>query len=496
MATLAAVDLGAQSGRVAVGRFDGERLSVTEVHRFENAPVRARGTLHWDILRLYQEALAGLRAAAREAGRVDSVAVDAWGVDFGLVDRSGRLVQNPVHYRDGRRAHAMDALLERVPARELYERTGIQLMPINTVFELGAMAAEDDPALAAAETLLLIPDLVHYWLCGARSTEHTNATTTQCFDPRAGGWATDLLERLDVPAALMPEVVQPGTPLAPLSRDVAEDTGLGDAVVVAAATHDTGSAVAAVPFREPGSAFVSAGTWSLVGVEVLEPVITDAAFAANLTNEGGVAGTFRLLRNVTGLWLVHECRRAWALEGSDYSFDQLVALAKEAPPLRSFVEPNDPAFAEPGDMPARIRAFCAHTGQPEPGEAGAVVRCILESLALKHAQTVELLATVTGVAPREIHVVGGGARNELLCRWTAEASGLPVLAGPEEATLLGNLLVQAMSLGEIASLAEAREIVARSVAPAVYEPRETAEWSEARERFAAAVTLPGLEAMA
>jgi rhamnulokinase len=496
MATLAAVDLGAQSGRVAVGRFDGERLSVTEVHRFENAPVRTRGTLHWDILRLYQEVLDGLRATAREAGRVDSVAVDSWGVDFGLVDRAGRLVQNPVHYRDGRRAHAMDALLERVPARELYERTGIQLMPINTVFELGAMAAERDPALAAAETLLLIPDLVHYWLCGVRTTERTNATTTQCFDPRRGDWATDLLERLDVPAALMPEIVQPGTLLAPLSREVADDTGLGGAVVVAAATHDTGSAVAAVPFREPGSAFVSAGTWSLVGLEVHEPVITDAAFAANLTNEGGVDGTFRLLRNVTGLWLVHECRRVWALEGNDYSFDQLVALAKEAPPLRSFVEPNDPAFAEPGDMPARVRAFCAHTGQREPVEPGAVVRCILESLALKHAQTVELLATVTGVAPREIHVVGGGARNELLCRWTAEASSLPVLAGPEEATLLGNLLVQAMSLGEIGSLAEAREIVARSVAPVVYEPRETAEWSEARERFAAAVTLPGLEAMA
>jgi rhamnulokinase len=493
MATLAAVDLGAQSGRVAVGRFDGEQLSVTEVHRFSNAPVRMRGTLHWDILRLYGDVLDGLRAAAREAGRVDSVAVDSWGVDFGLVDRQGRLVQNPVHYRDARRARAMDAVLERVPARELYERTGIQLMPINTVFELGAMAAEGDPALAAAETLLLIPDLVHYWLCGARTSELTNATTTQCFDPRSGGWASDLLERLDIPAGLLPEVVQPGTPLAALDREVADDTRVGGAVVVAAATHDTASAVAAVPFRTRGAAFVSAGTWSLVGVEIREPAIADVSFAANLTNEGGVEGTFRLLRNVTGLWLVHECRRVWALEGHEYSFDQLVALAKEAPPLRSFVEPNDPAFAEPGDMPARIRAFCAHTGQPEPVEPGAVVRCILESLALKHAQTVELLASVTGVASSEIHVVGGGARNELLCRWTADAAGLPILAGPEEATLYGNLLVQAMSLGEIASLAEAREVVARSVAPTTYEPRDGDEWGEARERFAAAVTLPALE---
>src|SRR5438105_333763 len=317
MATLAAVDLGAQSGRVAVGRFDGERLKVTEVHRFENTPVRTRDTLHWDILRLYHEVLVGLRAA----GRVDSIAVDSWAVDFGLLDRNGRLLQNPVHYRDARRAHAMAEVLDRVPARELYERTAIQLIPINTIFELGAMAAENDPALAAAETLLLIPDLMHFWLCGARASELTNATTTQCFDPRRGGWASDLLERLDVPSRLLPEVVPPGTALGRFE----------DATVVAVATHDTGSAVAAVPFRTPGAAFISAGTWSLVGVEVQEPVVTDASFAANLTNEGGVAGTFRLLRNVTGLWLVHECRRAWALEGHDYSFDQLVALATEAP---------------------------------------------------------------------------------------------------------------------------------------------------------------------
>src|SRR5262249_21337122 len=252
---------------------------------------------------------------------------------------------------------------------------------------------------------------------------------------------------------------------------------------VAAATHDTGSAVAAVPFGSPGAAFVSAGTWSLVGVEVAEPVITDATFEANLTNEGGVGGTFRLLRNVTGLWLVHECRRVWALEGREYSFDQLVALAKDAPALRCFIEPNDPVFAEPGDMPARVRAFCAHTGQPEPVEPGAVVRCILESLALKHAQTIGLLGSITGVTPTEIHVVGGGARTDLLCRWTADAAGLPVEAGPEEATLLGNLLVQAMCLGEIASVADAREIVAASFARTTYEPQEHARWQDAKARF-------------
>ncbi|TML68157.1 MAG: rhamnulokinase [Actinobacteria bacterium] len=490
MATFAAVDLGGQSGRVAVGRFDGEHLSVTEVHRFLNIPVKTADTLNWDILGLYREVIDGLAAAAREAGRVDSVAVDSWAVDFGMLASDGRLLGNPVHYRDTRRAQAMDGVLAEVPARELYERTGIQLMPINTVFELGAMAAERDPALDAAETLLLIPDLMHYWLCGTRASEFTNATTTQCFDPRTGIWAFDLLERLDIPSRLLPEVVQPGTQLARLREGVAEETRLGDAVVVAAATHDTGSAVAAVPFRHSRSAFISAGTWSLVGLEVPRPVISDASFAANLTNEGGVGSTFRLLRNVTGLWLIHECRHAWTLEGHHYSFDQLVELAKEAPSFRSLIEPNDPAFAHQGNMPTRVRAFCAHTGQPEPVEPGEVVRCILESLALKHAQTIDVLASVTGTAPREIHLVGGGARNELLCRWTASAAGIPVLSGPEEATLLGNLLLQAMSLGEIASIHEGREIVRASFAPTIYEPQDTATWLEARERFVQTIALP------
>jgi rhamnulokinase len=488
MPAYAAVDLGAQSGRVAVGRFDGERLEVSEVHRFPNEPVRLRDTLHWDVLRLYSDVTDGLRAAGREGGGLASVAVDSWGVDFGLLDRKGRLLQNPVHYRDSRRARAMESLLDRVPPRELYERTGIQLMPINTVFELGAMAAEGDPVLGAADTMLLIPDLFHHWLCGARTTELTNATTTQCFDPRGGEWATDVLDRLGVPARVLPEVVSPGTVLGPLTEDVGFDAG-----VVAVATHDTGSAVAAVPFRGPAAAFICAGTWSLVGMEVPDAVIGDASFAANLTNEGGVGGTFRLLRNVTGLWLLHECRRVWALEGQEHSFEGLVALAKEAPAFTSFIDPNDPVFDGPGDVPARVRAYCAHTGQADPATPGAIVRCILESLALKHAETVDLLASVTDVVPAEIHIVGGGAHNELLCRWTASAAGMPVLAGPAESTLLGNLLVQAMALGEVGSLAEVRDVVRASFAPTVYEPEDG--WAEARERFAA-VALPGVGASA
>jgi rhamnulokinase len=458
MRTLVAVDLGAQSGRVAVGRFDGRTLDVEEVHRFDNVPVRDGETLRWDADALYDEMIVGLRLA----GDVDSVAVDSWAVDFGIVDGSGALVQQPVHYRDARRARAMERVLGEIPARELYDRTGIQLLPINTIFELAAMDAE----FAEDHTLLLIPDLMHHRLCGSRVTELTNATTTQCFDPRAGAWAVDLVERLGIPATLFPEIVTPGTTLGTLEN----------AAVIAVGTHDTASAVAAVPFRRRGSAYISAGTWSLVGVEVDAPQIDDATFAANLTNEGGVGGTTRLLRNVTGLWLVHECRRQWG-----GSFEDLVALAEVAPANGPLIEPNDPSFVEPGDMPARIRAFCARTGQPEPVERGAVVRCILESLALKHAQTVDLLGDVTGASPSEIHVVGGGARNELLCRWTAEAAGLPVLAGPEEATTIGNLLVQAIALGELASLDEGRELVRASFAPTVYEP--SGDWSEARARF-------------
>jgi rhamnulokinase len=484
MRTLAAVDLGAQSGRVAVGRFDGSQLAIEEVHRFPNVPVRVHGTLHWDVLRLYGDVLDGLRAAARD-GAVDSVAVDSWGVDFGLIDRAGRLVQNPVHYRDSRRSAAVDAVHARVAPRELYERTGIQLMPINTVFELAAMAAESDPVLAAADRLLLIPDLFHYWLCGARTTEYTNATTTQCFDARAGAWATDLLERLDVPVRLLPEVVGPATQLGPVLDEVGAETGVAGATVVAVATHDTGSAVAGTPLNGEHSAFLSVGTWSLVGVEAREQVAGEDAYRANLTNEGGLGGTFRVLRNVTGLWLLQECRRTWALAGREHSFEEIVALARSAPALRSLVDPNDPLFAPPGDMPARIAEYCDHTGQPRPETEGAVIRCIFESLALKHAESVDLLGRVTGRRIEELHVVGGGANNALLCEWTAAAADKRVHAGPAEATLVGNLIVQAMALGELASLDEAREIVRGSFTVDTYEPAATPEWREARERFAA-----------
>jgi rhamnulokinase len=483
MRTLAAVDLGAQSGRVAAGRFDGERLVVEDVHRFDNVPVEDGAVLRWDLGFLRDEVRNGLRKQARDS-EVASLAVDSWAVDFGLLDADGRLMRNPSHYRDGRRAAAFDVVLEQLPGRALYNRTGIQLLPINTLFELSALAAASDSDLAQARRLLLIPDIFHHWLCGSETTEWTNATTTQCLDSRTGEWAWDVLEQFHIPGHLFPEVVDPGTILGPVNADGRADTGLSEiTTVVAGATHDTASAVAAVPMLGENAAYLSVGTWSLVGIETDAPVITDASYAANLTNEGGVDGTYRVLRNITGLWLLHECRRAWEEAGRHYDYPELVQLARSTEPLQAFVDPNDARFLDPGDMPSRIRSYLAETGQTLPADDGAIVRCVLESLALKHAETVELLVGVTGRRIDELHVVGGGANNELLCRWTAEASGRPVLAGPVEATLLGNLLVQARALGELSSLAEGRAVVARSFAQTEYAPSDDERWHEARQRF-------------
>ena len=483
MTRMVAVDLGAQSGRVALGRLDGDRLSVSVVHRFPNIPVQARGTLFWDPLRLFEEIQIGLTAASASSADVASLGVDSWGVDYALLDADERLIENPVHHRDRRTDGAMEALFAEIPAREIYERTGIQLMPINTLVQLYAAAAAKEPALEIAETLLLIPDLFHLWLSGVATSEYTNATTTQFLDPRAQTWATELLERLGLPAKVLPALVRPATPLGALLPEVAERTRLRRAVVVAPATHDTASAVAAVPFRRRGSVYISAGTWSLVGLELDSPLISDEAFAANLTNEGGIDDTVRLLKNVNGMWLVHECRQAWAAAGTALDFDELVRLAQNAPSHITLIDPDDASLMQPGSMPERIRQVCLSSGQPEPHGPGAVVRCIVESLAFKYRYTIDLLTRVTGAAPSEIHVVGGGARNELLCQSTADATGLPVLAGPEEATVVGNLLGQAIALGELSSLEDARAVVRTSFEPRVFEPTRQAEWDTAYECF-------------
>ncbi len=490
---LVAVDLGAESGRAVVGTFDGGRLALQDVHRFANVPVTMAGTLHWDFLRLFGDVTAGLRRAAA-GGPVASVGVDTWGVDFGLLDDRGRLLGNPVHHRDARTAGMQDLAFATVPREEIYRATGIQFMPINTLFQLLSMARAGDPQLRQADRLLMMGDLFAHFLCGSSVAEYTNASTSQCMDPFTRDWARPLLERLGIPTGFLPEIVQPGTVLGPLRPDVAADTGLADARVVAPGSHDTASAVVGAPLAGPTTAFLSSGTWSLIGLEVAAPVVSDVTLAANLTNEGGVAGTIRLLRNVMGLWLVQESRRALWPAGDAPSYEELAALAEAAPAFTAFIDPDDERFlrpGDPGDMPARARAFCAETGQPIPRDAGTLIRVVLESLALRYAVAVDELARASGHPIEAIHVVGGGSNHRLLCRLTAGATGLPVRAGPVEATAIGNLAVQAIAAGELASVAEAREVVARSFPVTEYDPE--GDWAEARARFAALVARPAPE---
>jgi rhamnulokinase len=477
---LLALDLGAESGRAMVGAFDGSRLQITETHRFANVPVRLGGTLYWDVLRLFGDIVDGIRGA-RAAGPLASLGVDAWGVDFGLLDARGRLLSNPVHYRDTRTEHMLERAFQRVPRATIYSATGIQFLPINTLYQLLAMAQAHDPDLERAERLLLIADLLHHFLCGSEVAEYTNATTTQCLDATSGKWAVDLLSRLEIPTRILPEVVPAGTLLGSLRADVAAEVG-GDVRVVAPATHDTASAVAATPLPADGStAFLSSGTWSLIGLELQQPVLSSAAREANLTNEGGVAGTIRLLKNVMGLWLVQEARRAFASGGSALSYEQLTALARSAPGCTAFVDPDDARFLRPGDLPTAVQAFCRETAQPPPADAGTLVRVVLESLALKYAVVLRQLEAASGRTISSIHIVGGGSNNALLCQLTANASGLPVMAGPSEATALGNLIVQGIALGELASLDEARALVAASFPAHSYEPLE--DWSVPCQRF-------------
>lgn len=466
-----AADLGAESGRVMAGRFDGRRVRLEEVHRFPNGPVALAGSWRWDVLRLWAEVKAGLAAAAERFGpAVASVGVDTWGVDYVLLSKSGELLGQPYHYRDRRTDGAMDRAAAVVRREEIYGATGTQFLPFNTLYQLIASNEQTPELLAHADRLLLMPDFLHWCLCGSTAVEFTNATTTQFYDPAGRDWATGLLARFGLPTHMLGEVVPPGTRLGELRPDVRADTGLGAVPVVTPATHDTGSAVAAVPTVHTGRAnwaYISSGTWSLVGVEVPDAVRTDAAFRAGLTNEGGVDGTLRLLKNVMGLWLVQRCRAAF---GADADYDVLTRQAEESPPLRSRIDPDDPRFLNPPDMPAAIAGFCRETGQPVPETPGQFVRCCLESLALKYRDVLDRLAAVTGVPIEVVHVVGGGSRNRLLNQLTADATGLPVVAGPVEATALGNVLVQARAAGELGSLADLRAVVRESFAPEVFSP--------------------------
>jgi rhamnulokinase len=475
-----AVDLGAESGRVVLGRFDGGRVSLEEVHRFPNSPVRLPDGLHWDVLRILSEIKDGLAKAVREE-KIEGIGIDSWGVDFGLLDGEGALVSTPYHHRDTRTEGMMEEAFGLVPKEEIYQTTGIQFLPINTLYQLLAMRRS--PLLEAAETMLLIPDLMNYWLTGEKACEYTNATTTQLLDLQEGGWARDLFEGMDLPSRILAPIVQPATELGPLLPEVAEEVGAGPPLF-AVASHDTASAVVAVPAEGEDFAYISSGTWSLVGVEVPGPVVTEEGLRANFTNEGGFGGKTRLLKNVMGLWLLQECRRQWAREGHEYSYEELVRLAEDAPPAGPLVDPDHLAFLAPGEMASRIRSFCEETGQRPPEEPSAVARCVFESLALKYRYAIEQAEGLAGRAIGTVNVVGGGSQNSLLCQLTADATRRPVLAGPVEATALGNLMVQAYARGHLASLEEIRETVRRSVEVQEYEPQGGEdEWQEAYEKL-------------
>lgn len=476
-----AADLGAGSGRVLAGAFDGASVSLQEMWRFPNRPIRVNGHLHWDVLRLFDEMQTGLGRAGHQCGRITSVGVDTWGVDFGLLDRTGALIGNPYHYRDPRTDGVMERVFQVASPDEIFERTGCQFAQLNTLYQLYSMV--DSPALEQAATLLMMPDLFNYWLTGVKAAEFSVATTTQFCDPARLSWTTDLLARLGLPTAILPPIMPSGVTLGPLLPEWAELPGLSDACVVAPACHDTASAVAAIPAVSPNFAYISSGTWSLMGVVSPTPVINATARRFNFGNEGGVDGTMRVLKNITGLWLLQECRRAWAGQDENLSYDDIMALASAAPPLRSLVNPDADAFVHPADMPAAICAYCAATGQPAPSDRGAIVRAALEGLALKYRMTVEELEILSGRRLDVIHVVGGGAQNALLCQLAADACNRPVYAGPVEATALGNMLAQLIATGECASWAEAREIARASIEMREYTPQANSDWDAAFERF-------------
>ena len=488
----AAVDLGAESGRVMVGSLDGERIELREVYRFANAPVRTPDGAHWDALRIYSESLNGLRAAVSggRAGSLDGIGVDSWGVDYGLLDEGGRLLGNPYTYRDARTDGMPERAASRVPADEQYARTGIAQLQINSLYQLMASVQSGDRSLELARFLLMMPDLMHYWLSGERAVERTNASTTGMLDVE-GAWATDILRRLDVPTHMLLPPVPAGTVLGALRRGVGEECGLGPVPVILPPTHDTAGAVLAVPFRrsaarggvEASHAYISSGTWSLLGLELDRPVLGEEARLAGFTNEHGFGGTYRFLTNIMGLWLVQECRRSWEREGQRWSYDDLTAAAAGIPSPHVVLDVDDPAFLHPADMPTAIVRQLSSAGRGTEYDRGALVRIILEGLALKYRIALARAERLAGARVETVHIVGGGARNSLLCRLTADACERQVVAGPIEATAMGNILVQAIGAGEVRSVAEARALILASTKTRVYEPGGDTDWAERQEEL-------------
>ena len=483
-----AVDLGASSGRIVAGSLDGRQLRLEEVHRFANGAVPAGGRLYWDVLGQWNELLVGLRKAADQYGKqVVSIGVDTWGVDYALLGPGDELLGNPRTYRDARTQGILERAFPIVSREEIFDATGLQFMEFNTLYQLLAARWENPRLLDFAESFLMMPDFFNWLLSGEKANEYTNASTTQFCDPRTRDWSRSLLERFGIPTRMLSPIVQPGIRLGQLRSTVAAATGLSGVDVVLPGTHDTASAVVGVPASsevgQPGWCYISSGTWSLMGAETPAPIINDLCRQANFTNEGGVGGTTRLLKNIAGMWLVQECQRIWALQGQHYTWDALASQAAAADPLVSLINPDHPDFVAPSDMPHAIRQACQTAGEPAPATAAALIRCILESLALRYRMVLEWLEQLTGRPIETIHIVGGGARNSLLCQMAADACQRRVLAGPVEATAIGNLLIQIVAHGDVASVAESRQIVRESFETVEYLPQAGQAWHDAYPRF-------------
>ena len=482
-----AIDLGASSGRGIIGEFDGERLTLRENHRFSNDTVIVNGRMHWDILRIFHEIKQAISKAVLEGEEIRTVGIDTWGVDYALLDKNGRMLSNPIHYRDVRTEGIMDYIEDNFfTLDELYSVAGIQHMNFNTVFQLAAELRDDPEQMQRAERMLNIPDLLNYFLTGNMANEYTILSTGALLDAKTREYSYTFTDKIGIPRRLFGEIVQPGYVVGSLLPQVQGETGKTDAKVITVASHDTASAVVAVPTQEEEFIYISSGTWSLMGTELKEPMLDENSRKWNFTNEGGAMGRIRYLKNIMGLWLIQESRRQWKREGKDYSFAQLEAWAKECKPFRSFIDPDDASFATPGNMPEKIREYCRRTNQPIPETVGEVVRCIYESLSLKYRKTAESIQEIIGKKIRTINVVGGGTKDRFLSQMTADACGMNVIAGPEEATAIGNLMMQAIAAGAVKDLAHARSIVAASFDVKTYVPsKERAPWDEAYERFLA-----------
>ncbi len=480
-----AVDLGASSGRLMVGQWDGRRFALDELHRFSNGGVGVHGSLYWDALRIWSEIQDGLmQYRARFGDSPAGIAIDAWGVDFALLDRRGRLLGNPSHYRDPRTNGVAKRAFEQVSEAVLFAANGVQTMSINTLFQLYSMVLSDDPKLQCAETLLMVPDLFNYFLCGEKAVEYTEASTTQMVRHSAHDWDREMLRTLRIPERILPPVVAPATVLSSVGRDVLDRCGFAQTFpVIAVASHDTASAVASIPNLDDSSAFISSGTWSLMGVELDAPIASERARALRFTNEGGCGGSTLLMRNITGLWILQECLRQWEREGHPCKWDELIVAAAAARPFRSLLHPNAEAFQAPDDMPQAIRAYCSASRQPVPQTIGEFARCCFESLGLAYWSTLDALQSLTGREIRTVRVVGGGCLNAFLCQITADACGCTVVSGPVEASALGNVMLQAVAVGALPDIAAGRASIGESIECARYTPQHSDGWADAQMRY-------------